>query len=402
MGRSLKVSKNYLLLMTVFLIVLMPPYLGDNTIMRLLENLAFIAAILYVIKNKYRPSSFVLCVTAYFLVFLFLTIIAQGRFSIHLIISNLKVVVVVALVECTWRQNSNRIIGIIGFVLALYCLMDFATIVLYPEGLYTQLTVWNEWSSSETAYWLLGNKNNRLCWYIGYVMFTAYRYIRNNSLINRWKLYLSFIVSIVAMFLINSNTSQVAVILLSGGLLYGLTSRRVKLNIKSKIIIIAYTILNLLIIGGDVAGLTPILQKLFNKSASFNGRTTIWSSIILMIAQKPLFGWGNISTSDMANILNHQSFVNSHNQWLDILVQTGIVGFVVFISFFWLVVRSIDHIKNRNNKLIMQTLLVGLLIGLLFEVVFTTNFVPWIVLIAIYLFSRDWVADERKKLIKNE
>lgn len=402
MGRSLKVSKNYLLLMTVFLIVLMPPYLGDNTIMRLLENLAFIATILYVINNKYRPSSFVLCVTVYFLVFLFLTIIAQGRFSIHLIISNLKVVVVVALVECTWRQNSNRIIGIIGFVLALYCLMDFTTIVLYPEGLYTQLTVWNEWSSSETAYWLLGNKNNRLCWYIGYVMFTAYRYIRNNSLINRWKLYLSFIVSIVAMFLINSNTSQVAVILLSGGLLYGLTSRRVKLNIKSKIIIIAYTILNLLIIGGDVAGLTPILQKLFNKSASFNGRTTIWSSIILMIAQKPLFGWGNISTSNMANILNHQSFVNSHNQWLDILVQTGIVGFVVFISLFWLVVRSIDHIKNRNNKLIMQTLLVGLLIGLLFEVVFTTNFVPWIVLIAIYLFSRDWVADERKELIKNE
>jgi O-antigen ligase len=55
-----------------------------------------------------------------------------------------------------------------------------------------------------------------------------------------------------------------------------------------------------------------------------------------MIMQKPLFGWGNISTSNMANILNHQSFVNSHNQWLDILVQTGIVGFIVFISFFGL------------------------------------------------------------------
>ena len=206
MGRSIKVSKNYLLLMTVFLIVLLPPYLGENTIMRLLENFAIIAAILYVIIKKYRPSGFVLCVTAYFLIFLFLTVVAQGRFSLHLIISNLKVAVVVALVECAWRQNSNRIIGILSFVLALFCLMDFATIVLYPKGLYTQVTVWNEWSSSETANWLLGNKNNRLCWYLGYVLFTAFQYIRNNSFINRWKLYLSFIVSIAAMFLINSNT----------------------------------------------------------------------------------------------------------------------------------------------------------------------------------------------------
>lgn len=402
MGRSLKVSKNYLLLMTVFLIVLMPPYLGDNTIMRLLENLAILAAILYMIRKKYRPSGFVLCVTAYFLIFLFLTVVAQERFSLHLIISNLKVAVVVALVECAWRQNSNRIIGILGFVLALYCLMDFATIVLYPKGLYTQVTVWNEWSSSETANWLLGNKNNRLCWYLGYVLFTACQYIRNNSFMNRWKLYLSFIVSIAAMFLINSNTSQVAMILLTAGLMYGLTSRRVKQNIKTKVIIVAYVILNLLIIGGDVAGLTPILQKLFNKSASFNGRTTIWSNVILMIAQKPLFGWGNITTSDMANILNHQSFVNSHNQWLDILVQTGIVGFIIFISFFWIAIRSIDQIKDRNNRLIMQTVLVVLLIELLFEVVFTTNFVPWIVVIVLYLFSKDWIVDERKKLIDNE
>lgn len=402
MGRSIKVSKNYLLLMTVFLIVLLPPYLGENTIMRLLENFAIIAAILYVIIKKYRPSGFVLCVTAYFLIFLFLTVVAQGRFSLHLIISNLKVAVVVALVECAWRQNSNRIIGILSFVLALYCLMDFATIVLYPKGLYTQVTVWNEWSSSETANWLLGNKNNRLCWYLGYVLFTAFQYIRNNSFINRWKLYLSFIVSIAAMFLINSNTSQVAMLLLSVGLLYGLTSRRVKLNIKTKIIIVAYVILNILIIGGDVAGITPILQKLFNKSASFNGRTTIWSSIVLMIMQKPMFGWGNISTSDMANILKHQAFVNSHNQWLDVLVQTGIVGFIAFISCFWLVVKSIDQIKGRDKRLIMQTLLVALLIGLLFEVVFTSNFVPWIVITALYLFSKDWIVDERKELIKNE
>ncbi len=402
MSRSLTVSKNYLLLITVFLIILMPPYLGDNNIIRLLENLAIFVAILYVIKNKYRPSYFALCVAAYFLIFLTLTIISQGRFSVHLIISNLKVVVVVALVECSWRQDSKRIIGLIGFVLALYCLMDFMTIIMYPEWLYTQVTVWNEWSSSETAYWLLGNKNNRLCWYLGYILFTAYRYIKDGSIINRWKLYFSFAVSIIAMFLINSNTSQVAVILLFFGLEYGLRSRRVKINIKTKMIIIAYVMLNLVLIGGDTAGLTPILQKLFNKSASFNGRTTIWGSIVLMIMQKPLFGWGNISTSNMANILNHQSFVNSHNQWLDILVQTGIVGFIVFISFFWVIIRKIDLIKNRNYRLIMQTILVALLVELLFEVVFTTNFVSWIVALALYLFSNDLIADEKNILNENE
>lgn len=61
------------------------------------------------------------------------------------------------------------------FVVGVYIILDFISIVLYPDGLYQSVTVWNEWTSTSAAQWILGNKNNRCYWYFIAIILSVWK-----------------------------------------------------------------------------------------------------------------------------------------------------------------------------------------------------------------------------------
>jgi len=79
------------------------------------------------------------------------------------------------------------------------------------------------------------------------------------------------------------------------------------------------------------------LLALLGKSPDLTGRTDIWTSVIELAQQRPLFGWGWVSYwTPWAEPLNDLAFeggvqqFQAHNAWLDVWLQLGIVGLVVF------------------------------------------------------------------------
>jgi exopolysaccharide production protein ExoQ len=79
------------------------------------------------------------------------------------------------------------------------------------------------------------------------------------------------------------------------------------------------------------------LFELLGKNATLTGRSNIWESVIGLAQQRPVFGWGWVSYwapwVEPFTGLAREGGVNqyqAHNAWLDIWLQLGIVGLVVF------------------------------------------------------------------------
>ncbi|WP_085369116.1 O-antigen ligase [Leifsonia sp. NCR5] len=80
------------------------------------------------------------------------------------------------------------------------------------------------------------------------------------------------------------------------------------------------------------------IPALFGKSEDLTGRLDIWHSVIGLAQQRPVFGWGWVSywapwVSPFKNLAerNGVTYLQAHNAWLDVWLQLGIVGLVVFI-----------------------------------------------------------------------
>jgi exopolysaccharide production protein ExoQ len=99
------------------------------------------------------------------------------------------------------------------------------------------------------------------------------------------------------------------------------------------------------VVGGAiaVAGVAVVLLgraeilKLLNKSSDLTYRGVIWSTVTKLAEQRPVGGWGWISywtpwTEPYAGLIEHGgvNYLQAHDAWLDVFLQLGIVGLVVF------------------------------------------------------------------------
>ncbi|MES2169368.1 MAG: O-antigen ligase family protein [Actinomycetota bacterium] len=84
---------------------------------------------------------------------------------------------------------------------------------------------------------------------------------------------------------------------------------------------------------------TAILH-LLGKSSDFTGRSEIWSKVIALAQQHPAAGWGWISywvpwvaPFDHLIVKGGVQVLHAHNAWLDVWLQLGILGLIVFGAF---------------------------------------------------------------------
>lgn len=78
---------------------------------------------------------------------------------------------------------------------------------------------------------------------------------------------------------------------------------------------------------------------LLGKTASLTGRTRIWGAVVHAIAQKPILGYGYggvwaSSTGETAKLWRAIGFpvYEAHEQYLDVLLQLGVVGFLLLLG----------------------------------------------------------------------
>lgn len=52
------------------------------------------------------------------------------------------------------------------------------------------------------------------------------------------------------------------------------------------------TVITILILAGSTGFLKIVVEGIFHKDMTFSNRSQVWQRVVLLIAQKPFFGWG--------------------------------------------------------------------------------------------------------------
>ncbi|MGV8970516.1 MAG: O-antigen ligase family protein [Microbacteriaceae bacterium] len=75
------------------------------------------------------------------------------------------------------------------------------------------------------------------------------------------------------------------------------------------------------------------------KSDDLTGRLDIWDAVIGLASERPVFGWGWVSfwapwvdPFDSLIVKSGVRQLHAHNAWLDIWLQLGIIGLIVFVA----------------------------------------------------------------------
>lgn len=377
---DLKVKKSSILLAVYLFSMFLPGYFS-SPIMQMVSNIMMVGVAIYLFSVKYKPSRFMILTICYFAYLIAITFIYHNKAAdVHLIISNLKIVFMLCAIEYLLKRTPDSTINIMFFILITFVLIDFASIVLFPNGLYQTEQIWNEWSSSQEGHWIYGNKNNRIYWYVLLSIITWLRYIFNNK--SKVMVLITSGISIVAMMLVKSSTATIVAILVSVGVFYLTYKKQTNLNMNSYGILVIYVCITVLILLGSTSLLKPFVEGVLHKDMTFTGRSTAWERVLLLIASKPVFGWGVIDSETATGLLKSIAFVNPHNQLLNCLWQGGIILVFILSLIMTTTAFNIAKTPNRPERTGIQFVWIGLLIDMIFEVLLGTG-ATWICLLLI-------------------
>jgi exopolysaccharide production protein ExoQ len=141
-----------------------------------------------------------------------------------------------------------------------------------------------------------------------------------------------------------------------------------------------------------VVGLStlPIILAAYGKDTTFTGRTNIWSGVLWAIEQRPLVGYGyggvwiseNVEpTFSMMRRIGFRAF-HAHNGALDVVLQVGVIGMILFVCLFVPTLLSSLRLARRGSAVGTAIVVAGFAIAVmsLSESLFLGPWIPFICL----------------------
>lgn len=183
---------------------------------------------------------------------------------------------------------------------------------------------------------------------------------RRKTIIN----YIISILSIILVLLSGSSTAALGlVVVLLLFLIFSFEKVFLPLKLGKSIfaILIAFITCIAILVSIFSQDLLAMIPGLFGKDLTLTGRTDIWEFVWAEIQKKLLLGYG-YSTYWVAGTSGVETFrINqSHNSYLEIMLQLGLIGFVLF---FILLAIFFKRIVKINHNLSLMTLISLLIIN---------------------------------------
>lgn len=262
------------------------------------------------------------------------------------------------------RYTFQEQIRFIAFALGTTAVLS----IIFPlipsfGGIHTTPELAGMWSG------IFGHKNElgyMMAWSAGFFLHLALSESRF-----RWLRLTLFGLSICLIILSRSTTSLTIVLTMISLLpLYKLSTNN---NYKLQIIGISFVVI--VLISGSILifGNAETIVGTSGKDLTLNGRTDLWEPVLTKILERPFFGYGFAgfwNSKFASNIrLTHEWASNSHNGFLEIMLDLGISGLVIFaigfIRFFTMALYRVVFVaKKAEDYLPMQMLVIIIIINI--------------------------------------
>jgi exopolysaccharide production protein ExoQ len=134
----------------------------------------------------------------------------------------------------------------------------------------------------------------------------------------------------------------------SVGLILSIRSRTLRIGMISAFIPMAFIVF---LFSEPIVG---FLLELVGRDPTLTGRTLLWQAALELFSRHPIFGYGYPSVSDpevQYAFYAANNAANAHSAFLQILVETGIVGFAIWIMALAYGLRGLAGMLTLNSKM---------------------------------------------------
>lgn len=350
----------------VFLIVVFffrPPIIERFSEANLLFNLGLLGSmLLYVlirfIKKDVKISSFTLVVTLFFLLLLWSTYEYSGSISRAIMYVGIGILTLFVF-ESFFRNDLDFFLDSMNVLAWLFVPLNLLIMIAIPHGFA---------NNGVHPVYLLGQATRFVFFLIPAFTCLIIRDYRRAGKISSRTLCL-YTLSLLSLII----GQTVAGILLFGVMIpfvYALNKPLVK-RLATPLVFFVVQLLAFYLITfvGIQDQFANIIQEYLQKDATLSSRTYIWSTAIMMINSSPsiqLFGVGILQNDEMIAIFN---FVHCHNHMLQLMLNAGYIGFLLFEVAIAISYRKLSKwINNPTAKVIAFSIFIFSLV-LLFDTV---------------------------------
>ena len=98
------------------------------------------------------------------------------------------------------------------------------------------------------------------------------------------------------------------------------------------------------------------MAGLLGRDSTLTGRTNIWAMALENIAERPVLGYGynafwNVAPgAERINTILHWKVPHAHNGFIDLTLQLGIVGLVLYIGIYFVAIRRALNLANETQE----------------------------------------------------
>ena len=146
--------------------------------------------------------------------------------------------------------------------------------------------------------------------------------------------------------------------------------KTIKKAIGTKLFVYSFIITFLIVFARILDNINPLLQLLFEKTATLSGRTEIWDASIPVIKEHIIFGKGIINDGNFVpmHFWNGIMFRQSHNQTLQLLYDGGIISTAIFYFILFLSFKNTNKFFCDKKKMVFPIALFSLVIMMITEI----------------------------------
>lgn len=286
-------------------------------------------------------------------------------------------------------EYGNRAILFFYRLVNVFIWLNFLSVIfLYGRGIARD--------SYDTAIYFWSTKNHIISLTIVYLVIIFYLY--NENYIHKKGFLSGVSVATIAVFLMGSSTAITALIVLGVFMWYCTVCNKRKKPANMKAGIVIGVIADVAIVVFRVQEkLGLFIGTIFGKDTTLTGRTDLWDQALELIGIHFLYGKGDSYAlnqygwltktywNDKTQILEDVYFV-AHNQFLEVLVNGGIICLIPFLLFFYSMIKSARKIRNYNYKNIIAAAILGYFIAMITDLITPYEPLYLFILISSYIY----------------
>ncbi len=313
------------------------------------------------------------------IVFYIFSLLISTSFGTHdfatLIKTYVKWLAISMYTEMLIMNCCEKFLNSLSRILFSYIVLDFITMILFPQGIFNP--------DGFTPVFFLGNDNTTTIMVTLGILFIWFRAVFYKNRLDK----MSIISLVLALIIYLKNWSVTALIGVFMVIIYLIflykRNKNGKLFNYRNYVIFGIILFLLIVVFRIQNNFQVFIEGFLHKSVTFTGRTQIWDNCFYYIKNNLILGLGVQEFEVRGKLI---SIFHAHCTYLNVLLEGGILGFILFFNIFMVVLKKIKKIKaNELLNILSFGIFIYLFVGIV--EVYQDSQMLYIFLVMLYYFE---------------